>query len=68
MTWKGILRRIGQFQSALLLSLLYLLLWVPVGLLCRVFSDWLHLRTPQRTNWWARPARVNDPAHVREPF
>jgi hypothetical protein len=63
-----ILHRVGQFQAAVVLSLIYLVCWVPVGLLSRGLADWLRWRAPARSNWWPRPARVNEPAHVREPF
>jgi hypothetical protein len=62
------LRRVGEFQSALLLSLFYLVCWVPVGLMSRVAADWLHRRMPERSNWWPRDRRMNQPAHVKEPF
>ncbi len=65
---RSFLHRIGKFQSALLLSLLYLVCWVPVGLVSRVAADWLHHRMPGRSNWWPRDRRVNQPAHVKEPF
>ena len=62
------LRRVGEFQSALLLFLLYLVCWLPVGLVSRVAADWLHRRMPERSNWWPRDQRMNQPAHVKEPF
>lgn len=67
-SWQASMRRIGQFQSALLLSALYLVCWVPAGLLTRLFADWLRWRAPDRSSWWPRDPRVNHPSHVNEPF
>ena len=53
---------------ALLLTLIYFLVWVPAGLLSRLLADWLRLRPPAKTNWQARPDRVNRPETLREPF
>lgn len=62
------LLRIGRFQSAVLLTLIYLLLWLPAGLLARLLADWLRLRSPAQTNWQPRPDRVNQPESIREQF
>ena len=70
--WKLALKRfatrVGHAQSVLLLSLVYLLLWVPLGWMARWFTDWLKVRPEQNSHWWPRAARVNDPAHLRDPF
>ena len=65
---KRLLYRIGQFQSAVLLTVFYFLLWVPVGLLSQVLADWLRKRAPERSNWQARAERINLPESLREPF
>ena len=65
---RQLLHRIGQFQSAVLLSLIYLVCWVPAGMLSRVMADWLRWRAPAGSNWRSRAARLNEPNHVREPF
>ena len=62
------LYRVGQFQSNLLLGLVYVVLWLPVGLLTQVFADWLHQKPPAKTNWWAHSERLNQPEHLRESF
>ncbi len=54
--------------SLVLLTLLYLLVWFPAGLLSRLLADWLRLRPPLGTNWQPRPDRVNRPETLREPF
>lgn len=63
-----LLRRIGKFQSTLFLTLLYFLLWLPAGMLARLGADWLHVKAPRQTHWWPRADRLNQPAHVHDPF
>ncbi len=65
---KKILLRIGAFQSMVFLSVLYLVLWLPAGLIARLFVDWLCVKAPKDTNWLPRPERVNRPETLREPF
>ncbi len=62
------LRKLGRLQGALLLSLLYLLIWLPVGLLSRCMADWLRRRKPPGSAWLPRPARLNEPSHAKDPF
>ena len=52
----------------LIATLLYILLWVPVGLLSMLATDWLRKRAPEKSNWQPRPARVNQPESLRKPF
>lgn len=66
--FKRLLHRMGQIQSALLLSLLYAILWLPVGLLSRLMADWLRRKPPKRTAWLPRSERVNRPETLREAF
>lgn len=65
---KRLLTRIGHVQSLILLTVVYLVLWLPVGLVCRFSADWLRRKIPSGTNWWARDERVNRPETMREPF
>lgn len=51
-----------------LLTLFYLLVWLPAGFLSRLLADWLRLRPPLTTNWQPRQERVNRPETLREPF
>lgn len=62
------LRRVGEFQSALLLTVVYFLLWLPVGYLSRFFADWLNRRPGQKTLWFPKAGRVNDPRTLRDPY
>lgn len=70
--WKRLLRilkRIGHFQSLLLLTVLYVVLWIPIGLVCRLRADWLGFKARPRTSqWWPRAARLNQPDHVKLPY
>ena len=65
---QAVLKVVGRIQSAVLLSVFYALFWVPVGLVSRLCVDWLHWRAPNHSNWYARPDRINDPRHTRDPF
>lgn len=66
--WRSLLHSIGKFQSAVLLAIIYLVLWLPTGLLARVFADWLCRKPSDRTQWQPRPERFNQPSSLREPF
>ena len=66
---KGLLRRIGAWQSALLLSVMYVVAWIPVGWATILLgADWFRRRAPAGSAWRPRDPRVNDPRHVTEPF
>ena len=65
---KRLLARIGHFQSLVLLTLLYLVVWLPAGLCSRLLADWLRLRAPAGTNWQPRAERINQPETMRDPF
>jgi len=68
-TWlQRVLHRVGQFQAAVLLSLIYLVCWVPVGMLSRLRADWLRRRAPAGSAWRPRAERINQPDHVHQSF
>ncbi|MEA3336578.1 MAG: hypothetical protein U9R25_11755 [Chloroflexota bacterium] len=51
--WLVLARKIGDFQSRVLLTLFYFLIITPFGLAVRVFGDPLHLRhDSQQTSEW----------------
>ena len=61
--WKHIARRIGEFQGRVLLTVLYALLVVPVGLILRLLADPLRRWRPPASNWVARetaPATLDE--------
>jgi len=61
--WKRIARRIGDFNGRVVLTLLYAVLVIPVGLILRQVADPLRRRRPQTSNW---TPRVPAPATLDE--
>ena len=61
--WKRIARRIGDFNGRDVLTLLYAVLVIPVGLILRQVADPLRRRRPQTSNW---TPRVPAPATLDE--
>ena len=53
--WKRFARRLADSQGRVLLTLFYVVLIVPVGLVLRLVADPLRRRQPQGTNWTPRP-------------
>ena len=49
--WMALLHRIGNVQAWLLLSLAYLVLFLPMGLIYRLLHDPLRLRRKPESNW-----------------
>lgn len=57
--WKRIARGVGTFQARLLLTVLYVVLVFPFGILTRLFLD--PLRTQRRpTQWLDHPNETHD--------
>jgi hypothetical protein len=44
--WKRVARAIGDFQARVLLTLFYVVLIAPLGLIVRLFADPLRIRRP----------------------
>lgn len=57
--WQRLARRISEFQSRVLLAVLYAALVMPLGLILRLFRDPLRRRRPAATNWVPRAAAPN---------
>jgi hypothetical protein len=60
--WVKVAKIIGDFQARLMLSLFYLLLILPIGLIARLFADPLALKK-SRVSWDTRqsaPPRIED--------
>ena len=53
--WKWLARLIGEFNARVLLTLLYAVLVVPVGLILRLAADPLRRRRPDGSHWTPRP-------------
>lgn len=62
--WKKFARRLGEFQSRLLLTILYLILTGPVAMILRPFSDPLRLKTQKRDSYWLE--REGAPSSLEE--
>lgn len=54
--WLWVARHLVEFQSRVLLAVLYALLVIPVGLLLRLLADPLGQRRRHPTNWTPRAA------------
>ena len=52
--WKKVARAIGEFNSRVLLTLLYIVLLIPFGLGLRLVADPLRRRKPVASNWIVR--------------
>ncbi len=62
--WLTLARKIGQFQSRIILTLFYFVLVTPFGLAVRVLADPLHTRSraidQAQTGWQSRTTRDVD--------
>lgn len=54
--WKRISHAVGNLQARVLLTVFYVLLVIPTGLVVRLVSDPLGLRRPVASYWVSRPA------------
>lgn len=64
--WLVLARKIGTFQSRILLTLFYFVFVTPFGLLVRVLSDPLHSKAqPTASGWQERTTRDIDMAAAR---
>ena len=50
--------KVGAFQSQILLGMIFLVVFLPVGLAVRLFSDPLKIKGPGRDSHWAEKAKV----------
>ena len=62
--WLVVARAIGNFQGQVILTIFYLVLLLPVGILFRIFADPLKLHKKLRTNFedWQHPKEDLDQA------
>ncbi len=49
--WKRIAHVIGVFQTRLIMTILFFIIVLPIGLIARAASDPLHLRPRKDGNW-----------------
>ncbi len=65
--WLTLAKKIGNFQSRVILTVFYFLIVTPFGLLVRIFSDPLHSKSgPGQTGWLPRETYDVDLAAVRK--
>ena len=60
--WQKVAKQIGDFQARLILSLFYILIVLPIGLISRTFSDPLALKKTA-AHWNAKassPPQMDD--------
>lgn len=62
--WKGIAHKIGNFQARVLLTVLYAVAVLPVGLIVRFFADPLRIKHPP-TKWLDYPDELQDMAWAK---
>jgi nitrate reductase gamma subunit len=51
-SWNEFSKRMGSFQSRILLSLFFFVFVSPFAIAVKMFSDPLHLKYQSRTSWW----------------
>lgn len=69
--WKKVkifLEKVGNFQSRVLLTLFYILLVIPMGLIMKLFSDPLRLRGQGDSAWIPKKYQENDSQNVGRQF
>lgn len=64
-TWKHVAHAIGDFQARVLLTVIYALLVLPLGLLVRLFADPLRIKH-QPTAWTERVPEPIDMTWARK--
>lgn len=57
--WKEIAEYIGDFQSRLILTLFYFTILVPFGIIVRLFTDPLHIKSKKITTGWTKHEPVS---------
>jgi len=65
--WMVLARKIGKFQSRILLTFFYFVIVLPFGLAVRLFADPLHIRRhrPADTAWLPRETHDVELADAR---
>jgi hypothetical protein len=67
--WKRVAEKVARLQTAILLTLLYILLVLPFGIMARLFADPLGIRPASGGSWWrARPSPRADLDTARRQF
>jgi hypothetical protein len=66
--WKRLAHKIGVFNTRVIMSLLYFVIVLPMGLVFRLVSDPLHLKEPKDSNWLPLPHHDHAIEQVRQQF
>jgi len=66
--WMRIAHVIGVFNTRVIMSLLYFLIVLPMGLVFRMVSDPLQLKEPKDTNWVPLPSPDHKLESARQQF
>lgn len=66
--WKKIAHVIGVFNTRVIMSILYFIVVLPMGLVFRLVSDPLQLQEPKDSNWVALPADEHKLESARQQF
>lgn len=66
--WKAIAVVIGDFQSRLILSLFYFVVFVPVGFMVRLAGDPLRIGRDVGARWLDRPAPADIATGARRQY
>ena len=68
-SWKDFSKRMGSFQSRLILSLFFFLIASPFALAVKIFSDPLKLKLPGgKSYWYPKKEVIADLDHFRRQF
>ncbi len=67
--WKKFSEVFGHFMSGVILTILYLTLFLPYGIALSLFSDPLHLKAaPKESNWETLPEKDSKIETYRKQF
>jgi hypothetical protein len=66
--WKRVAHVIGVFNTRVIMTILYFIVVLPMGLVFRLVSDPLQLAEPKETNWVPLPPQDHRLDTVRQQF
>lgn len=66
--WKRVAHVIGVFNTRVIMSILYFIVVLPMGIVFRMVSDPLQLKEPKDTNWVPLPSDEHKLESARQQF
>jgi hypothetical protein len=66
--WKRFAHVLGVFNTRVIMTVLYFLIVLPVGVIFRMVSDPLQLAEPKETNWVELPPQEHALEEARQQF